>query len=121
MAISSSTLSSGTGVTGSSIGVSNSTGTGAAGTPGASSAVGNQQQQGPSGRERAIEALIDREPQGSYYRAARVVVSQRYFVFSSIPPCPLYKEIRQFIRQSTLTIILFKLYFFSLDRMMQSR
>lgn len=31
----------------------------------------------PSGRERAIETLIDMEPQGSFYRAARVLVSLR--------------------------------------------
>jgi hypothetical protein len=35
----------------------------------------------PSGRERAIETLIDMEPQGSFYRAARVLVS----LFSSVP------------------------------------
>jgi hypothetical protein len=29
----------------------------------------------PSGRERAIETLIDMEAQGSFYRAARVLVS----------------------------------------------
>lgn len=44
---------------------------------------GSNTSQGPSGRELAIEALIDREPQGSFYRAARVVVSW-YCCFCSL-------------------------------------
>lgn len=40
----------------------------------------------PSGRERAIETLIDMEPQGSFYRAARVLVSVVDVVHKSRTP-----------------------------------
>lgn len=39
----------------------------------------------PSGREEAIETLVDMDPQGSFFRAARVLVSSLIASFHSLP------------------------------------